>query len=100
MSWVFAFSDTLDEAPPPFPSRFRTVECTVLPLWLSLVYHHGFVLLSAKKDGGQLQNSGLFDVPRLLAEEAHSNGSIIPNSSNSVRSASFTDSEDEDVSRE
>ena len=100
MSWVLAFSDTswkYDEAPPPFPSGFVTVECRVLPLWLLLVYNGGFVLLSAKKDGGQLQNPGLFDVPRLLAEGAHSNGSIIPNSSPS-RSATVTDSEDEDVS--
>ena len=96
MSWVFAFSDTswkYDEAPPPFPSRFVTVECRVLPLWLLLVYNGGFVLLSAKKDGGQLQNPGLFDVPRLLAEGAHSNGSIIPNSSLSC-CVTVTDSED------
>ena len=59
MSWVLAFSDTswkYDEAPPPFPSRFVTVECRVLPLWLLLVYNGGFVVLSAKKDGGQLQS--------------------------------------------
>ena len=109
MSWGFAFSDALDEAPPPFPSRFRTVECTVLPLWLSLVYHHGFVLLSAKKDGGQLQNPGLFDVPRLLAGEAASIGSntfpnsspsrisIVTDSEASSSSAIVTDAEAEDV---